>query len=88
QGVVIHTTTRALKKSDIVIRDGVRLTAPERSIVDAAEAGTAPEQILAAVDQALDRGMATESKLLAAARARGGRVERLVQQALDRRRRQ
>jgi hypothetical protein len=32
--------------------------------VDAAEAGTAPEQIVAAVDQALVRGMATESTLL------------------------
>jgi predicted transcriptional regulator of viral defense system len=85
QGVAVHTTTRPLGKSDIVIRDGVRLTAPVRSIIDAAETGTAPEQILAAVDQALDRGMTTESKLLAAAKARGGRVERLVQQALDKR---
>jgi predicted transcriptional regulator of viral defense system len=86
QRVAIHTTTRPLGKSDIVIRDGIRLTAPVRSIVDAAEAGTAPEQILAAVDHALDRGMATESKLVAAAKARGGRVERLVQQGIDRRR--
>jgi predicted transcriptional regulator of viral defense system len=68
QRVAIHTTTRPLGKSDIVIRDGIRLTAPVRSIVDAAEAGTAPEQILAAVDHALDRGMATESKLVAAAK--------------------
>jgi hypothetical protein len=40
---------------------------------------------MAAVTQALDRGMATESKLLAAAKARGGRVERLVRQALQER---
>jgi hypothetical protein len=33
---------------------------------------------MAAVDQALDRGIATESKFLAAAKARGERVERLV----------
>jgi predicted transcriptional regulator of viral defense system len=70
QGVAIHTTMRRLGKSDVVIRDGVRLTAPVRSIVDAAEAGTAPEQIMAAVGQALDRGMATEAKLLATAKAR------------------
>jgi predicted transcriptional regulator of viral defense system len=85
RGVSIHTTMRPLGKSDVVIRDGVRLTAPVRSIVDAAETGTAPEQIMAAINQALDRGMATEPKLLAAAKARGGRVERLVRQVLEER---
>jgi predicted transcriptional regulator of viral defense system len=84
-GVAIHTTTRRLGKSDVVVRDGIRVTAPERSIIDAAEAGTAPEQIMAAVGQALDRGMATESKLLGVAKTRGGRVERLVRQALEER---
>jgi predicted transcriptional regulator of viral defense system len=88
KGVAIHTTTRRLGKSDIVIRDGMRLTAPARSIVDAAETGTAPEQIIAAVNQALDRGMATEAKLLANAKSRGGRVERLVRQAIQERSRQ
>jgi predicted transcriptional regulator of viral defense system len=85
--VAIHTTTRRLDKSDVVVRDGIRLTAAARSIIDAAEAGTAPEQIVAAIGQAPDRGMATESKLLAAARVRGGRVERLVREALEERRR-
>jgi predicted transcriptional regulator of viral defense system len=84
-GVAIHTTTHHLGRSDVVVRDGVRVTAPARSILDAAAAGTAPEQVMAAVTQALDRGMATESKLLAAAKARGGRVERLVRQALQER---
>jgi hypothetical protein len=78
---------RRLDKSDVVVRDGVWLTAAARSIIDAGEAGTAPEQIVAAITQALDRGMATESKLLGAARVRGGLVEGLVRQALDERRR-
>ena len=86
-GVAIHTTTRRLAKSDVVVRDGVRVTAPARSIIDAAQAGTAPEQIMAAVGQALDRGMATESKLLGVAKTRGGRVERLVRQVLEARHR-
>ena len=86
-GIAIHTTTRRLGKSDVVVREGIRVTAPARSIVDAAQAGTAPEQIVAAVGQALDRGMATKSKLLAVAKARGGRVERLVRQVLEERRR-
>jgi predicted transcriptional regulator of viral defense system len=83
--VAIHTTTRRLGKSEVVVRNGIRLTAAERTIIDAAEAGTAPEQIIAAVDQALDRGMATKTKLLANAKSRGGRVEGLVRQAIQER---
>lgn len=86
-GVAIHTTTRRLGKSDVMVRDGIRVTGPVRSIVDAAEMGTAPEQIIAAVSQALDRGIATKSSLLAAAKARGGRVERLVRQVIEERHR-
>jgi predicted transcriptional regulator of viral defense system len=86
-GIAIHTTTRRLGKCDVVVRDGIRVTAAARSIIDAAEAGTAPEQITAAVGQALDRGMATKSKLLAVAKARGGRVERLVRQVVEEQRR-
>jgi predicted transcriptional regulator of viral defense system len=85
--VAIHTTTRRLGTSDVVVREGIRVTAPARSIVDAAQAGTAPEQIMAAVSQALDRGMATESILLGVAKTRGGRVERLVRQVIEERRR-
>jgi predicted transcriptional regulator of viral defense system len=82
-GVAIHTTTRRIGKRDIVTREGIRLTGPVRSIVDAAEAGTAPEQILSAVRQALDRGAATQSSLVRAAKVRGGRIERLVREALE-----
>ena len=35
------------------------ITSATRSILDAAEAGTAPEQIEMAVTQAMDRGLAT-----------------------------
>ena len=86
-GISIHTTTRRLGKSDVVVRDGIRVTAAARSIIDAAETGTAPEQITVAVGQALDRGMATKSKLLDVAKARGGRVERLIRQVIEERRR-
>jgi predicted transcriptional regulator of viral defense system len=80
-GVRVHTTTRTLAPGDVVIRDGIRVTVVVRSIVDAAQLGTAPEQVIAAATQAVDRGMATATQLLAAARERGGRVERLVRQA-------
>ena len=68
-----------------MVRDGIRVTGPVRSIVDAAGTGAAPEQIMSAIGQALNRGIATQSKLLSAARARGGRVERLVRQAIEER---
>jgi len=82
-GVRVHTTTRELAPPDVVVRDGMRVTSPVRSIVDAAEAGTAPEQVITAVAQAMDRGVATQAQLLAAARKRGPRVERLVRRALE-----
>lgn len=83
-GVAVHTTTKPLGAGDVVVREGVRVTSAVRSIVDAAEAGTAPEQIVAAVSEALDRGLATRSQLLDAARSRSKRVEQLVQRAVPR----
>ncbi len=85
-GVKIHTTLQRLDPAEIVIREGVKVTSALRSIVDAADTGTAPDQIIAAVLQAVERGMATESQLVAAAHERGGRVERLVRRALEERR--
>jgi len=58
------------------------VTSAVRSIVDAAEAGTAPEHIVAAISQALDRGLATRPQLLGAARSRSKRVEQLVQRGI------
>lgn len=67
--VIVHTTMRPIRRTDAVIRDGMRVTGPVRSIIDSAEVGMAPEQIVRAADQALERGVATRLKLLAAARA-------------------
>jgi predicted transcriptional regulator of viral defense system len=83
-GVQIHTTTRALRSGDTVVRDGIRLTSPARTIVDAAEAGTAPEQIEMAVRQAIARGLATRSDLELRVQGRSKRVAALVLEALDR----
>jgi predicted transcriptional regulator of viral defense system len=77
-GVTLHTTTKALGPSEVVSREGIRVTDPMRSILDAAAAGTAPEQIEMAVRQALNEGLATPRSLLAHADERGGRVAELV----------
>jgi len=81
-GVTIHTTTRSLLPADITIRDGIRLTAAARTIVDAAEAGTAPEQIERAAIQAVERGLLTVPQLRQHAGQRSRRVARLVADAL------
>ncbi len=82
-GVAIHTTTRPLNQGDVVTRDGIPVTSPARSIVGAAEAGIAPEQVVKATRQAIERGLATPGQLRAATRERSSRVERLIERALD-----
>lgn len=81
-GVIIHTTTRPFQPGDVIVRDGVKLTAATRTILDAAEAGTAPEQIELAIHQAIDRAMTTARRLQDGAASRGRRVAQLVADAV------
>ena len=81
-GVALHTTTRPLDGSDVVVRDGMRLTGPARTIADVADAGLAPEQVVRAAAQAIERGLTTPSRLREAVIGRGCRVEQLVEIAL------
>jgi len=83
-GVTIHTTTRSLEGNAVTVRGGMRVTAPTRSIVDAADAGVAPEQIRRAAAEAVERGLTSRRDLLAVARERGGRVEELVEDGVGR----
>jgi predicted transcriptional regulator of viral defense system len=52
---VLHRST--LTRDDTTDYDGVRATTPARSIVDAASAGTDPEQVMKAVRQGLERAL-------------------------------
>lgn len=83
QGVTLHTTTKALQPSEVGSREGIRVTDPVRSILDAAGAGTAPEQIEMAVRQALNEGLMTRRSLFARADRRGGRVEDLIRRSAE-----
>jgi predicted transcriptional regulator of viral defense system len=83
-GVTLHTTTRPIDSAEVVRREGIRVTAPARSIVDAASGGTGPEQIESAVQQALEEGLVTPRSLLAQLERHGSaRVGRVVRRALD-----
>lgn len=81
-GVVVHTTTRPPNPAEVLTRDGVRVTAPSRAIVDAAEAGLAPEQVVRAVREALERGLTTPARLRRSGAGRARRVEELIERAL------
>jgi predicted transcriptional regulator of viral defense system len=82
QRVTLHTATRPLDRGDVWTWHGIRTTSPARSIVDAAAHGTAPEQIAAAVEQALDRGLTTRGELRRQASKRSQLVRDLIDQAI------
>lgn len=82
-GGTVHTTAHALGPEEIVTREGLRITAPMRTILDVAEAGTAPEQVIMAVRQARERGMILAAPLRQAALRRDRRVRDLINRALE-----
>ncbi|MEX1255075.1 MAG: type IV toxin-antitoxin system AbiEi family antitoxin domain-containing protein [Dehalococcoidia bacterium] len=81
-GVRVHTTSRPLRRTDRVTRGGIVVTAATRSILDAADAGMAPEQIEQAVVQAIDAGLATTQQLRQGAQERGRRTAKLIERSL------
>jgi hypothetical protein len=81
-GVRIYTTTRPIERHDTVVRAGIRITGPVRSILDAAEANLGPEQIEMAVRRALQRGLALPKEFRDAASRPSRRVAALVDRAL------
>lgn len=82
-GVTLHTVTTPLRADEIITRGGIRLTAPVRTLLDVAEGGTAPEQVVRGVREAVRRGMAAPARLAQEARMRGKRTQRLIVTALD-----
>lgn len=82
-GVSTHTTTRPPVAADVFTREGLRMTTPARTIVDVAESGAAPEQVIAATRQAIERGLTTPARIRAAARSRGRRIRNLIESALS-----
>ncbi len=83
-GVRIHTTVRPLRPSDLTYRDGMVLTSATRTILDVAEAGTAPDQVELAVAQAVERGLTSPEQLRQGAAERSRRVAALIEDALHR----
>lgn len=81
-GVTLHTTLYPPRDDEVTIREGVRLTTPERTLLDVAEAGTAPEQVERGIQAAVKRGWIQPAQLRRHAQERGTRVACLVAAAL------
>lgn len=82
-GVRLHTLEHPPKDAEIRRLAGVPVTAPERTILDALQAGTQLEQVELAIAQAVDRGLTTPRRLRSAAASRPPRVHAFIDQALQ-----
>jgi predicted transcriptional regulator of viral defense system len=83
RGVILHTSSRPPGGADVVTREGIAVTGPARSIVDAASAGAAPEQIQAAIAQALREGLTSTGQLRRHAAGANRRVAALIERAVS-----
>lgn len=81
-GVRLHTTTRPLPAGDVIVQGGVRVTTPERAILDSALRGLDNEELARVAKQAIERGWTSTERLLRRASRYGARVRRLIDRAL------
>lgn len=81
-GVRLHTVERPPPRGQVRQVEGVPVTSPERTLVDCLAAGSQPDQVEAAIGQALRRGLTTPRRLREAARDRSARVRHGVNRAL------
>jgi len=82
-GTVVHTTSTPWGPEEVTTIDGIRATTPSRAILDAAAAGTAPEQIEMAVREAIDQGVVDVRQLEFEASRRSERVRDLIYRSVE-----
>lgn len=80
--VALHTTTLPLRRDEVSIRFGVRVTSPARTIADIANVGADPSVVIAATARALKTGLLSVDELREAATRRPARVRELVDRAI------
>lgn len=83
-GVRVHTLEGQFRREDLRTIDGVPVTSPERTLVDALEDGSAPEQIELAIRQAIDRGLTTPRRLREVVAGRSARTRLFIESAIGR----
>ncbi len=82
RGVAIHTSEEALAVHDTQVRNGMRVTAPVRTIIDVTRNGLDPDHVSKAIRNMIDRRIATADQLVSAANIQGGRVWRVISDAM------
>ena len=80
RGIRLHT--KRLDQEDVTRYEGLPVTTVLRTLVDVAAAGLADEQVRQAIQEALRRGLVARESLLRLTASRGGRIKRLVDEAL------
>lgn len=76
KGIRLHTNR--LSPTNVVKREGLRVTSVPRTIADVARAGLSEDHVARAIREALQRGLTTSQALRAEAQRRGGRAARLI----------
>ena len=74
--------TKWLEPEDVTRYEGLPVTTVPRTLVDVTAAGLADEQVRQAIQEALRRGLVARESLLQLSASRGGRIKRLVDEAL------
>ncbi|MCB0857402.1 MAG: hypothetical protein KDB57_04675 [Solirubrobacterales bacterium] len=82
-GIQLHFPKNDPAKEEIRQVQGLPVTSPERTIVDALRGGTQPEQIEMAIHQALERGMTTPRRLRASASSSSERARKFVEASIE-----
>lgn len=83
RGVRLHTMTGNFDEDEVRRWRGLRITSPERSLLDSAESGVQPEQVQRAVADALRRGLVTSASLLTSARGRPAKTQGSIERAVS-----
>ena len=78
----LYLHTNRLKPEEITNRQGLPVTTAVRTIADVAIVGLAEEQVIQAIQEALQRGLTTRDELMAQAAYQGGRAKRIIHQTL------
>jgi predicted transcriptional regulator of viral defense system len=82
-GIQLHFPSNDPAGREIRQVEGLPVTSPERTIVDALRGGTQPEQIEMTIHQALEREMTTPRRLRAAASSSSERARKFVETSIE-----
>ncbi len=81
RGLRLHTNR--ITPKEIAQRAGLPVTTVSRTIADVIKSGLSQEQVERAISQSLSRGLITRQALRRYARQRGGRMARVIDDALQ-----